>query len=609
TLIEPGPLFRAFIKIDDELIEYTGKTDTTITGCTRASLGTTAASHDDEASAESFYILGDASADSDALTLALRVMISGAGNYFSGPVSSIALSDSPATANNFYFANQFLVRSFNVQVGDLLTATLATETANNVTDATIIDIIQDELGTTLVVDETLTPEAITSAAVTIKSQFDTLPDGLGLNPDQVDIDEFLRVKELFGSSIPLYKLYLKDSITGKDLINKELLFPAACFSIPRKGRISVGKTRPPLAEFETRIIDETTVLNASQLTVERSSNENFYNSVVYRFEEDAFEDKFLAGRVTLSSDSTNRIKVGNKTFTVESKGLRKTADNEAVIQNNAQRLLDRYQYGAEIIRNVQVSFSVGWATEVGDAVIVQGLNLLDSKTGQTSLSPRIMEVTNRSFNFRTGQITLDLTDTAFEVEGRYGVISPSSVLGPGSTTTELVLTKSFSTPDTKAEKYKWQNYVGQPIVIHSPDYATSYTATITGFSPANDAIMLVADLATAPAEGLIVDVAPYDDATALLKATHVYYNPHVLVTSDSSDQLSFEVSDDSIFFVGSIVRVHNQDWSVKSSERKVTEINSGVITVGESLGITPLTGFEVELIGFVSDEGKPYRIL
>jgi hypothetical protein len=33
------------IKIEDEIIEYTGKTGTTFTGCTRGTCGTTAAAH------------------------------------------------------------------------------------------------------------------------------------------------------------------------------------------------------------------------------------------------------------------------------------------------------------------------------------------------------------------------------------------------------------------------------------------------------------------------------------------------------------------------------------------------------------------------------------
>lgn len=44
-----------FIKIDDEIIRYSGKTSTSFTGCTRGSLGTTAATHSDQAVVNSYY--------------------------------------------------------------------------------------------------------------------------------------------------------------------------------------------------------------------------------------------------------------------------------------------------------------------------------------------------------------------------------------------------------------------------------------------------------------------------------------------------------------------------------------------------------------------------
>lgn len=44
-----------FIKIGNEIIAYTGKTSTTLTGCTRGVLGTTAAAHDDNAKVFAYY--------------------------------------------------------------------------------------------------------------------------------------------------------------------------------------------------------------------------------------------------------------------------------------------------------------------------------------------------------------------------------------------------------------------------------------------------------------------------------------------------------------------------------------------------------------------------
>jgi len=605
----PSDLLTTFIRVDDEIIRYTGISSNTLTGCTRGALGTTAVTHDDETEVSSFYVLGDATTDSNAITMALKVLLSGSGYWLTRDAATFGVNDNPTFLNSIFVPNDKLETAFNIIPGDMVTVTGATNVGNNVTDEVITGISETENGTYLLVGSTLTPEIDSAAEITFKSQYDTLPDGLALEPDQVDIPEFQKVFDLFGSSLPNYKFYLKDSITGKDLFNKEILFPAACYSIPRKGQVSLGKTKPPIAEFETKILDEETVLNPKGLQIERSSLDNFYNSVIFKFEEDTLEDKFLSGRITLSADSTNRIRVGNKPYRVESKGLRKTTDNESVIENNAQRILDRFQFGAEKIRGVQVSFSVGWNIEVGDTVVVQGLQLIDSKTGQTSLDPRIMEVTNRSFNFKQGIITLDVTDTAFAVDGRYGSISPSSNVGPGSTSTEIVIVDSYGTGPLEKEKDKWADYIGMQVFVHSEDFTVSGHATLTGFSPANDNLMLLSGLAFTPAEGYIIDIAQYDEANAFQKSLHCYFDPQGIVTANSSDQLSFEVSDPTPFFVGSIVLVHSPDYSSTSAERTVTDITGDIITVNEALGYQPQIADEIELIGFVDDSGKPYRIL
>lgn len=608
-MLLPGDLLQTYVRIDDEIIRYTGLTATTLTGCTRAQLGTTAAAHDDEAEVSTFYKLGDGTSDSNAITMALKILLSGSGFWLEKPASTFGVNDDPFFANSIFVPNFKLETSFNVIAGDLVTVTGATTPGNNVTAEVIESILETEQGTYLVISTALTPEVDASATVAIKSQYDTLTDGLALEPDQVDIPEFQKVMDLFGSSIPNYEFYLKDTILGKDLLNKEILFPAACYSIPRKGQISLGKTKPPIAEFETKVLNDDTVLNPKGLSIERSSLENFYNAVVFKFDEDALEDKFLSGRVTISANSNNRIRVGNKAYRVESKGIRKTADNETVIENNAQRILDRFQFGAETIKGIQVSFSVGWNIEVGDTVVVENLQLIDSKTGQTNLDPRIMEVTNRAFNFKTGVISLDVTDTAFAVDGRYGGLSPSTVIGSGSTSTQLVMTKSFGTGEFEKERDKWADYVGQKIFVHSEDFSVSAHTTLNGFLGGNDNIMVVEALAFTPTAGYIIDIAQYQEATAFQKALHCFFDPQAILVSTSIDDVSFEVADPTPFYVGSTVLVHSPDYSSTSFERTVVDITGDVVTVNESLGYTPQIDDEVELIGFVDDEGSPYRIL
>jgi hypothetical protein len=612
SLLLPIDLLKTYVRINDEIIKYTGISGNNLTGCVRAQLNTFAAAHEFEDSVESFYELGDATIDSNAVTLALKVLISGSEQPWikERPVSTIGISDIADTTNSIFVPTDRLGAFDNLTPGDLCTITGAAIGGNNVTNAVVAQVIDEASGTRVVLSGvTLLPETETDAVVSFTSRYATLPDGVGMTPDQVDIREFEDLLLLFGSSIPNYRIYLKDTINGKELVNKEILFPAACYSLPRKGRVSVGKTRPPVAEGNAVVLTEETVLNASELSIERSVLENFYNAVVYKFEQDSLEDKFLQGRVNLSATSTNRIKSGTKLFVIESKGLRKTNDNEPIIANNANRILERYQFGAEKIGNVRVPFSVGWNMEVGDSVIVQDLQIFDSKTGRLGLDPRIFEVNNRAFNFKQGTITLSLLDTNFSSTARYGVILPSSLTAPGSTETRLILKKSFGTGALEVEQEKWLSFAGLTVQVHDEGWSEVGTAKFLGFDPNNlSAMLLDPGLGFVPGADYIVTVPDYEASEPLYKAIGAYLGALGVITANSADQLTFTVSDGSVFFVGSVVVVHSTDWSVESPETIVTDVTGSVVTVSDSLGFSPLIDYEVSLIGFVSDQGLPYRL-
>jgi len=595
-LLLPGDALKTYIRIDDEIIEYTGISSNTLTGLTRGALGTTAVAHDNEATVESFYRL-----EGQAIELALKLLISGSEEYW---VKDLGVAST--TTNSFVVETPNLNSLKNVRPGDLCKIE---GTLNNVAEATVFSVLDQPQGTLVTLTSSvLVPEGDSDAVVSFKSRYNVLNEGVGLEPDQVDIAEFEETSLVFSSSIPEYDFYIKDTINGKDLINTQILFPAACFSLPRKGRVSLGRAKPPLLSDKTITIDENSVLNAARLQIERSSLENFFNSVVYKYDPDTLTDRFLQGRVTISATSLGRIKTGNKPYVVESLGLRPSGALDEVLARNSRDILERFQFGADYIRDVQVPFSVGWNLEVGDTVIVEGLQLYDAKRRQIGLEPRVFEVQNRSFNIKSGQISLALLDTTFSSTARYGVITPSSQVGVGSTASRVIVKKSYGTSEFEVEQEKWLTFVGAKVLVHSEDWSIEGVSTLIGFDPNNqNAMLLDPPLAFVPGENYIVQTPNYDEADSIWKATGVYFSPTIAVTGDSMDGFSFEVDRPDEIFVGSQVVVHSFDYSVSSVETVVTEIVGDMITVEDDLGIVPLTGFEVRLVGFVSDEGLSYR--
>lgn len=299
-------------------------------------------------------------------------------------------------------------------------------------------------------------------------------------------------------------------------------------------------------------------------------------------------------------------------MTIESDGLRKGTITQNSIDRLAQKVLERYRFGAQRMNGVEVLYKDGFDLEAGDIVIFGGSNtqLIDPETGEL-MEQRLVEIVNKSINVKTGNIKFDLLNTAFDLDGRFGVIAPSSVIGTGATTTEIPLDASFGTGEFENEVDKWTNYVNQPILIHNEDYSTTESTTITGISTTKPNTLIVETLAGAPSAGFIVDFTEFDDTSTeaqdIIKQSHCFINPTVTVSSGTSGT-EFVVTDASDLAIGQTVLVHSVDFTSLSPETTISDVVGTTITVADDLGFTPASGNLVELIGFL--DGTPaYRFI
>ena len=603
-------LFETYIRIEDELIKYAGITDNKLIGCARGQLGTVAVAHDEETETESFYELSGMPVET-----ALRIMLSGPSEYFATNQRVIAfnqISGSETVQNAIVFDDLNIQEKWGLVAGDLVTIDgLGSEyelmeiVSFGVTDSSSYIVVNKELG-----------EPGAEMYASFRSQFNILPDGCDMGPDQVDVPEHLRLLDLFGSSFPEYRFYLKDTITAKQFIEEQVYFPAGLYQLPRKGKASVGITIPPIAEEGTKVLNMDNVLNAESLSISRSTNSNFYNAVVYKFNESAIDDKFFAGSITHSANSANRIKIGNRPLTIEAKGLRKSEQSDSFIRLQSRRFLDRYQFAAEKI-SVDVNYKTGFNLEVGDSVIFgdPGLKISDMTTGNRNFQPRIMEIINKSLNFQNGKIRLDLLDTAFELDGRYGVIAPSSIVGNGSTSSKIRITRSFGTRPTQPEKDKWGSYIGQKILIYAPDWSKSAETVLQGFDLIDPDNMNVSPaLPFIPQAGYLISGPDYPESedpleNAFWKKVHCFFCPQIAITEGvSSTQFKVDPDDAPAFKEGAIVIIHDETYSISSTEARITKVEGDTMTVDTDLGFAPDNTMLIDLIGF-PDKGLPYRII
>lgn len=621
--IPPGDVLRSFIQINDELIEYTGISGNQFTGCTRGQLDTIAASHGVEDEVTSFYVL-----EGQALDLALKLMLSEPTNsdYASGiAATNFEFIDSATTVESGILFESGTRRRYGLEIGDLVSITGATEVSNNITEAPILAFQDNPLGEIIIVNASLAQETDSLAEASFKSQYNVLPEGQGdsLKPFHVDVARFRDLQEFFSASLPDYTLYIKDTIELGQFMAEELFFPQGFYQVPRKSRISVAITQPPLVVEELPELTDENLQRVDRNNIRRELTKFFYNTTAYKFDVDSITDKFKAGEVFVSEKSFGRINTTTRTLTIESSGLRDDGLTRLFIRRQARRFNDRYQFGSETIQ-VESNFNPGFNIELADIVLFGNANLQipDIKNASRDFEPRLMEVIDKRFDIKQGKVRLKLLDTQQGIDdGRFGVVSPNSYIAAGSTTNLILVKRSFTTGEFDIEREKWRNFIGQELRIRNDDYSFDETVRLLAFDPnTSNGLIVSPPLSSAPPEDYLVDLPNYDNASneqqLKQKAIHVFTNPIVEVVSGVSNTV-FEVgaSDIGLFWVGAPVRVHNADFTNNSTtdlfedDARVESIDTGTneITVDKSLGFVPQAGDEVDLIGFAGDEGTPYR--
>lgn len=610
------PSLRTYIRIDDEIIQYTGIVGNSLTGCVRGQITTVAAAHDDESDVTTFYRLTGQMVD-----LALKLMLSGWNGPFVSNVpieNFVGISGSLTNNQAVFFQSLDVFDEYGITEGDLITTVGAANGANNFVERVITSVVITEDGSYVLVDgAALVSELATAATCSFRSKYDTLSEGMKMTPDEVDVLEHRRLSDFVGTGVPTYEFYLKAEINGKDFIEKELLFPAAFYAIPRKTKSSLGATLPPIAVEDIKILDARNVIKPSSIKVKRSVSKNFYNTVVYKYDEDALEEKFLGGTITTDADSRSRIKYGNKVMTIESRGLRSSGDATLVANLASQRILDRYKFAAEYFEGIKLHYRTGFNIEIGDIVIFGDprLQITDTKSGTRAFAPRAFEVVNVKRDIK-GNVSIDIADTGFSIRGRFGIVSPSSLLLAGCTTTALLITESFGRTLPDSEPEKWEDYVGQKILVHDETWTRSEETFFTGFDPGNPyKLILSPPLGFTPQVGDIVELATYGSGSdpsnpenTLAKVLHVFLSPQVAVVAGTS-QTEFSVGGGDIgkFFEGCTVRVHSEDFTQDSGEVRVSTIVGTTITVDSALGFVPNASHLIDYIGFSNDSGDPYR--
>ena len=516
--------FKCYVRIGDEIIRYTGISGNQITGCTRGQLSTFAAAHADDAEVSSFYRL-----QGTAMDVALKMMLSMQDFYMENvPITSFQLMPGPVSvANAIFFKGINVTTEYGITIGDYFSTTGAGNGANNVALKEIVAIEETEYGSYIVADGvTFVDEDGTPATIAFRSKYDSWPAGLQLGADEVDVTQHEYLRRQYLSSFN-YDFYIKDTLeNARDFLDTQVYRPASAYSVPRKAQASVQMLIGPIPGSRVTTLSEENIIKPSQIKLRRSINKNFFNTIVYKYEEDELEDKLLKGKVTVDATSLSQIDIGTRALVIEAKGLRETDLGGALAISASNRRLDRYAFGAEYIEGLQATFGAGFDVELGDVVIVDlsALNVSNTTDGSRDKPPALFEVQNKKMNYKTGEITFDLVDTAFDENARYALIGPASVVKSGVSSSQFVIEPSYSQLYGAAEYQKWSRFSGCVVTVRSPDGTTRYAQTVLQ-RPTSNTVSVSPVLPFVPQPGDIMELAPYAQSTAQIKLIYGFMSP------------------------------------------------------------------------------------
>jgi hypothetical protein len=594
---------QTFIRINDEVMRVVSKTNSSLT-VVRGQLDTIAEAHEINDDVSAIYrIFGK------PVELALKLMLSGdiPMDYGNQEISSTAFIDNNfQPLNSIFFSGIDVVEEYGLTIGDYVTLT-----GLNAGTYTITGFGQNILGTWVLVNQNLQIEQNAGSIASFRSKYAVFPFGLRLTPREVDVAGHEDIVRFNPENFPDYDFYLAESVEGKKFIDTQIYFPVALYSVPRRARISCKLVQPPLAQNEIVILDEKNIVDIPKISVKRSVHQYLYNTIFYKYNLDPVDDKYLAGTLFRNENSIQRIPIGTKLMLIESEGLRDSQETNNLLRRQQQRIFDRYRFSAEQINNVEVLNEVGFNLEIGDVVVFgsENLQISDLSNDADFFEPRLVEIINKSVDIFTGKTVLSLLDSSYDLDARYGIISPSSIIGSGATTTVIPLDLSFSVGEFEREVDKWEPFVGRRLRVRSLDYSFDEITTIRGISESASSTIIIDALPSAPLEGFIVEVPEYSlpSGDTLYKDLFVYANPSTIITNVIS-QSEFDVDDAAKLFVGAPVYILSSTLDSFDQENvEIDAINGVTVTLNKPIVGNITTGARVELVGFI--DGAPYRII
>ncbi len=614
ALIIEQSIITPYIRIEDEIMRVTSILSPTQFQVTRGEFQTIPVSHAIDSEVSSVYSMTD-----EPIYLALKLMLSNDGNtYFNSydvPTSINFISPTESIPNAVIFNVWDIQEITGLVVGD----TIKLDSAANTGTYTILSFGKLETKSYITTVEPLVLESEYTGTLEYRSQFNVLPTGAGCGmlPFEVDVAGHLGILQNFPTSFVPYTFVLDETVEDtKAFIENEVYWPQGLFAIPRKARASVSYSTAPFSSDIVPTLNTNTIVDITSIKQRRSGHKYLYNQFIWKYNWDVIDAKFLSTDVVISGDSVNRIKLGRKPLTIEAKGLTRSVETSQILDQISRRFDSIYKFAPTYFDQIKVGYGTGLKLEVNDSIPFGGADtqFRNLQDGSRTFPEQLYKIINKSLNIKTGEVSLDIVQTGFEIQARYCVISMASFVGSNSTTTKVFITKSFDVGEYVRESDKWLELIGEKVRVRSEDYTRDGESIFTGVDPQNiNVLVFDPPLPFAPLAGDIVEPAIYDESSieanerTKIRFTHWTYQGEIASVTDDK---TFDVVDATQLYPGSFIYVHSDDYTRDSFDAliEIDTIVGNTVTLISDLPFTPVVGDKVERTNFL-DGGFPYVLL
>lgn len=297
---------------------------------------------------------------------------------------------------------------------------LGTVPTNHDLDAEVVNFVRLE-GNPL----DLALQVLTSTGLGTNGAYDVLPasQGVGIPVDLVEVAAFENQRDRWIYTMQ-FRFWQQDKTEAKGWLEENIYKAINAYPVvTNEGKLSVHLYSVPLPTVGTPTLDESAIVGTPKFTGNYSTGRAFFNELEIKYDHDPIVDQF--GTIELYENSTSQEKFDEVAPLVyEQRGVRSDLRADIVNLRTVGNIFKRFSTPAP---EIQVSAFYGsHLVGVGENVILSHRALPDLRTGRRGILSKLCEVTAKNIDFQRGTVAMTLLATEFNIDRRYGAITPAN---------------------------------------------------------------------------------------------------------------------------------------------------------------------------------------